>query len=248
MEAGCMSDVIPSRAVAAAGAPGSCPPGICPVCRTDNPRFYLSVGARDYWSCPFCLARFLDPRQLPGPELEHSHYLLHENDPDDPRYRRFLSKLAGPLLARLPAAASGLDYGCGPGPALAAMLSEAGHRMRLYDPMFHADSSALTGRYDFITCTETAEHFHDPASEFDRLDALLEDGGLLAVMTCFHTNDDRFAKWHYRSDPTHVVFYSEQTMRTIAAARNWTCDIPVKDVAIMGKRLASGRSAGGAAR
>ena len=32
-----------------------------------------------------------------------------------------------PLLARLGPASHGLDYGCGPGPALATMLREEGH-------------------------------------------------------------------------------------------------------------------------
>ena len=49
-------------------------------------------------------------------------------------------------------------------------------------------------------------------------------------MTCFQTDDKRFADWHYRKDPTHVVFYRETTFRTIARQRGWTCQIPVKDV------------------
>ena len=38
---------------------------------------------------------------------------------------------------------------------------------------------------------------------------LVRPGGWLAVMTCFQTDDARFAGWHYRKDPTHVVFYRE---------------------------------------
>ncbi|MEQ8700574.1 MAG: methyltransferase domain-containing protein, partial [Bauldia litoralis] len=100
---------------------------------------------------------------------------------------------------------------------------------------FLPDTGPLEETYDFITCTEVAEHFHRPAAEFDRLDSLLRPGGWLAVMTCFQTDDDRFATWHYRTDPTHVVFYREATLRTIAAQHGWSCDIPVKDVALMRK-------------
>jgi hypothetical protein len=42
------------------------------------------------------------------------------------------------------------------------MLAEAGHAMALYDPFFRPDPAALERDYDFITCTETAEHFHHP--------------------------------------------------------------------------------------
>ena len=211
----------------------------CPVCRSPAAPPFVSVEGRDYRRCETCQARFLDSRQRPASDAELAHYLHHENDPDDPAYRRFLSKLAGPLLERLNVSGagglSGLDYGCGPGPALAAMLREAGHAMALYDPFFHDDPAALDQTYDFITCTEVAEHFHRPADEFDRLGALLRPGGFLAVMTRFQTDDKKFAGWHYRRDPTHVVFYRQATLEWIAAARGWSCEIPIKDVALMKK-------------
>jgi len=197
----------------------------------------MSVDARSYWFCPVCEARFLDPAQHPSPEDELAHYRQHQNHPDDPGYRRFLSKLATPLSARLPRGAAGLDYGCGPGPALAAMLREAGHEIALYDPFFQPDRSVLAGEYDFVTCTETAEHFHDPAAEFARLMALVRPGGWLAIMTCFQTDDARFARWHYRMDPTHVVFYRARTLQFLARRAGWTCEIPAKDVALMRRPL-----------
>lgn len=223
----------------AAAAAANAAPTLCPVCRSARPRPFLSVDGRDYWQCEVCEARFLDPRQRPGPQDERGHYLTHENDPGDPRYRKFLSRLAEPLLEKLGAGMRGLDYGCGPGPALAAILREAGQGMSLYDPFFCPDLRRLTQTYDFIVCTETAEHFHRPAEEFDRLDAMLRPGGWLGVMTCFQTDDALFADWHYRKDPTHVVFYREASFRTIAAQRGWTCEIPVKDVALMHKPEAS---------
>ena len=207
-------------------------PATCPVCSSAAAPFAV-VDGRAYHRCDTCGARFLDPAQHPGRAAEHAHYLLHENDPDDPRYRRFLSKLADPLLARLAPCSTGLDYGCGPGPALAAMLREAGHAVSLYDPFFAPDPAALMARYDFVTCTETAEHFHRPAAEFARLRALLRPGGWLAVMTCFQTDDARFAGWHYRKDPTHVAFYREETFRYLGARWGWRVEIPAKDVALM---------------
>ena len=207
----------------------------CPVCRAPSSEAFLSIDGRDYWRCETCEARFLDPAQRPTPEEERATYLLHENHPDDPGYRKFLSKLAGPLLQKLGDSDRGLDYGCGPGPALAAIMREAGHDMALYDPFFQTDRKPLSQTYDFITCTETAEHFHHPADEFDRFDAMLRPGGWLGVMTCFQTDDARFADWHYRKDPTHVVFYRDATFRTIAGQRGWTCEIPAKDIALMRK-------------
>jgi 2-polyprenyl-3-methyl-5-hydroxy-6-metoxy-1,4-benzoquinol methylase len=207
----------------------------CPVCRAAALRPFRVVDDKAYDRCDACHATVLDPVQRLDAAAELAYYRRHENDPADLRYRRFLSRLADPLRARLAPASSILDYGCGPGPALAAMLGEAGHRVRLFDPFFAPDPDALQVRYDAVTCTEVAEHFHDPAGEFDRLDGLLQPGGLLALMTCFQTDDARFATWHYRRDPTHVVFYKESTLRHIAALRDWMIDVPVKDVAIFQK-------------
>ena len=127
----------------------------------------------------------------------------------------------------------GLDYGCGPRPALAAMLEEAGHAVALYDPFFQPEPAPLGQRYDFVTCTEAAEHFHRPAATFEQIMGLVRPGGWLALMTCFQTDDARFANWHYRRDPTHVVFYRETTLRHLAAAHGWSCTVPAKDVALM---------------
>jgi len=115
------------------------------------------------------------------------------------------------------------------------MLSEAGHRVSLYDPLFFPDPEPLEDLYDFITCTETIEHFHRPADEFARFDRMLRPGGWLALMTSFQTDDDHFASWHYRRDPTHVVFYRAATLCHIARQFGWSCDIPLKDVALMHK-------------
>lgn len=208
-------------------------PGACPLCRAASPQPLLSIDGRDYWRCVSCAIRFLEPAQHPSPEAEFADYLQHENDPDDARYRLFLSKITAPLLARLAPASCGLDYGCGPGPALPVMLRDAGHTVALYDPFFHPGREPLARTYDFVTCTEAAEHFHRPAEEFDRLMSLVRPGGWLAIMTCFQTDDALFAGWHYRRDPTHVVFYREETMRSLAAAHGWSCEIPAKDVALM---------------
>ncbi|MEI4850515.1 class I SAM-dependent methyltransferase, partial [Klebsiella pneumoniae] len=81
--------------------------------------------------------------------------------------------------------ARGLDFGCGPGPALATMLREAGMDMALFDPFFYPQASVLERQYDFITCTEVVEHLHRPAEVFRQLDRLLAPGGWLGVMTCF---------------------------------------------------------------
>lgn len=215
----------------------SCPlaQASCPVCGDPRTRAFCEVDGRTYGRCTLCHATFLDPVQLPDAAAELAHYRLHDNDPTDAGYRAFLNRLAEPLRRRLSTGARGLDYGCGPGPALAAMLREAGHPMAVYDPFFAPDARVLAERYDFVTCTEAIEHFHYPAREFARLARLLRPGGWLGLMTEFQSGDHRFASWHYRRDPTHVVFYREETLRYLAARAGWECEIPRRNVALLRK-------------
>ena len=208
----------------------------CPVCLSIAEDF-MTVAARRYYRCPTCQARFLDPAHFLSVAQERAHYLTHQNLVDDPGYRGFLSKLVEPLLQRLPPGAQGLDYGCGPGPALVAMLQETGHSVTVYDPCFAPDPTPLAQTYHFVTCTEVAEHFHHPVAEFARLRGLVRPGGWLAVMTCFQTDDARFAGWQYRADPTHVVFYRDSTFRYLAQLWGWRCEIPIKDVALLQRPL-----------
>ena len=45
----------------------------------------------------------------------------------------------------------GLDFGCGPGPALADMMQSEGNEMEIYDPFCFPNQDALSKTYDFIT-------------------------------------------------------------------------------------------------
>lgn len=210
-------------------------PQQCPVCRSGGSFHFMRVAPYDYWRCPACQATFVDRSQLPERSVEHAEYRLHRNDVHDRGYRRFLERLALPLQERLRPGSSGLDYGCGPGPALAAILTEAGHRVAVFDPLFFDHRHLLDETYEFVTCSEVVEHFHDPYAEFDRLDGLLNPGGWLGVMTAFQTEDASFAGWHYRRERTHVVFYRETTFRVIAARFGWRCEFPAPNVALLQK-------------
>jgi hypothetical protein len=208
----------------------------CPLCMGQSAVELAAAQGRTYSRCPLCRLVFMAPQhRLPLAE-ERAHYRLHRNDPADHRYRRFLARVAEPLAPRVRPAAEGLDYGCGPGPTLSVMLRERGFDVRDYDPCFRPDESALRRTYDFITCTETAEHFHSPAQEFHRFDQLLRPGGWLALMTEVLDDACPFQTWWYVRDPTHVCFYARPTLEWIGRWREWRVFHPSKNVTLFLKR------------
>lgn len=206
----------------------------CRLCHLEAHPF-ITVDAISYWACSNCGLRFMDAAHLPLPDQEKTHYDSHENNTDDQGYRNFLSRLAHPLMARLTAPQTILDFGAGPGPALAQMMAEHGHDVSIYDPFYHDDKTSLQRHYDVITATEVIEHFHTPRQMFDQLYDLLNQGGTLAVMTLLQDDDATFATWHYRRDPTHVAFYREETFSWIADHYGYHLTRPHPNVAFFQK-------------
>jgi 2-polyprenyl-3-methyl-5-hydroxy-6-metoxy-1,4-benzoquinol methylase len=177
---------------------------------------------------------FVPPEWYLSREAELAQYQLHRNDVADVGYRQFLSRLMLPLIAKLTPGACGLDFGCGPGPALAHMLRESGFEVALYDSFFAPDASVLEARsYAFICATEVVEHLHHPGRELERLWSLLQPGGYLGIMTKLVSDKTAFANWHYKNDPTHVCFFSRDTWRWWALEHDASLDIIGADVILL---------------
>jgi hypothetical protein len=188
----------------------------CPLCRSGTTVHFHEDRHRRYLQCLNCELVFVPSEYFLSAEAEKAEYDLHENSPDDPGYRRFLSRAYLPVHERLAPASTGLDFGSGPGPTLSVMFAEAGHRMSIYDPFYAPDLTVFQRQYDFITATEVVEHLHCPGAELDRLWPCLKSGGVLGIMTKLVIDHEAFARWHYKDDLTHVCFYSRQTFLWLA--------------------------------
>ena len=208
----------------------------CTVCKNNKIEFFLNVNDLDYWQCSLCKATMLNPIHFLSNHKEKKHYLKHNNKIDDIRYRNFLSNLIKPLKNKISINDIGLDYGCGYAPALADILKKDGFNVELYDPLFFKNENMFLRKFNFITCSEVVEHFFNPYEEFNKIDSLLASNSWFAVMTSFMTKDDLFKNWHYRRDPTHVVFYKKVTFKFIANKRNWATIFPSKNIVLFYKK------------
>src|SRR5690606_23160739 len=77
----------------------SSPP--CPLCVGSESSALDEIQGRRFYSCVACGLVHVSPSDWLTPEAERAHYQLHENDPADVRYRRFLDRLVVPLLTHL---------------------------------------------------------------------------------------------------------------------------------------------------
>lgn len=208
----------------------------CILCGSDSDVLLKKKDGREYFVCSGeCGLIFLSPDGRLSAVDEKERYDLHNNDPDDPGYRDFLKRLTSELIPRLAAGARGLDFGCGPGPALAGIMQEAGFACANYDPFYFDDRELLNQQYDYITATEVFEHLHDPAEVMVQLAGMLNAGGTIAVMTEMVIAPERFVDWWYHTDPTHVSFYSLQTFEWVASQHGMSVVYPRKNVVFLNR-------------
>lgn len=181
----------------------------CVLCESE--KTYVIPECDKYVHCTVCDLRFLFPHHRLSMSDEKDRYLLHNNDVNDSRYQDFVRPLYNEIVTRAPKKSLGLDYGAGPGPVLTKLLTDSDYKIKLYDPAFLNTPFPTHEPLDFIFASESAEHFFSPKKEFLQMKSALKKDGFIAIMTSLFTEKIVFSQWHYRKDPTHVCFYSENT-------------------------------------
>ena len=187
---------------------------LCPLCGSEA-KYFARFRQSEYHRCSCCAGIFIDPQHLPDAASERGRYEEHNNDVNDPRYRKFVKPITKAIQRDFSATAAGLDFGAGTGPVISQVLSEQQYQIAQYDPYFHPQPQLLQQRYDYIVCCEVIEHFYQPRRDFVLLRQLLQPKGKLYCMTVLYRDEIDFENWFYVNDRTHVFFYSEQTLAWI---------------------------------
>ena len=181
----------------------------------------FSFRERDYYRCVSCCSLMVDPAFHLSFEEEKKRYDQHNNDVNDPGYRKFVRPIVDLVKLTCEPGAKGLDYGAGSGPVAALLLEQEGFKIELFDPFYWNNFKVLQSSYAFIICSEVIEHFRQPAAEFSLLRSLLRPGGSLFCMTEIIPEDRDLRDWYYIKDPTHLFFYSREALEWIKVNNNF---------------------------
>ena len=197
----------------------------CPLCGfASKPFYHHKKQNRSFRICKGCALVFQDG-ELPSAEDERSRYELHNNDPDDPGYRKWLESFV--RKAVVPHYESGhiLDFGSGPRPVLTEILEEKGYPVFSYDPFF-SPRWPEEGPFSLILLCEVLEHIYDPVDAFATLAESAEPGARLVVRTEFlkSTEPGLFSSWWYKEDITHVRFYSPSSLASLGERSGWSLE------------------------
>lgn len=202
--------------------------------------FQPAVENRVYHECAECQWIALDQSHFLSAEDQKQRYLQHENTEENAGYVEMFEDFTKTCIASFTRKGSRiLDYGCGPEPVLAQLLSRKGYAVKAYDIFFKSDDDALCEKYDVVVLTEVLEHLANPKEILKELSDLLNPGGVIVLMTLFHPNDHlSFGQWWYRRDKTHVTFYTLKTIEKMASVLGLTVLFSdEKRTAVLGKGL-----------
>lgn len=186
----------------------------CPLCHSDQLQTKERIKTTLYLSCERCASVFMHPESHVSSKAEKQRYEEHNNDVEDPGYQKFVAPIVAAVQSNYNASSKGLDFGSGTGPVITKLLKDKGYTIALWDPFFHPDTTVLETTYDYIVCCEVIEHFNKPDEAFKRLYHLLKPNGKLFCKTDL-LPDTPLKDWYYATDPTHVIFYSEENLNWI---------------------------------
>lgn len=207
----------------------------CPLCGEKDTLFFSRDKKRDYRICSTCNTIHVPKEFHLSEEDEKKRYNLHINCETDKRYISFLEKIVLPITSNLKSKASGLDFGCGPGPVLKKIFKQKDIIIEEYDLYYKNNIALLNINWDFIVTTEVVEHLKTPFIVLEKLWLIINNGGLLALMTSLYSPEINFPSWYYKGDPTHIIFYTKESFIWLADKLNCNIEFFDKNIIILKK-------------
>jgi len=189
----------------------------CSLCGSFERESFRTVTDRIlYHRCRICSYVSRDESCRLSPEDERKRYLLHQNRPEDSGYSAWIDRFLD-FTFKTPLSGNSriLDFGSGPVPVLASMLKKRGYEVFIEDPYFSPEKPE--GSFQLITSLEVFEHIPNPGEILGILASRLTLNGRLSISTEFLPDGMAdFETWAYRSDATHIGFFSSQGLARAA--------------------------------
>jgi hypothetical protein len=176
-----------------------------------------------YYRCRGCDFTFTDAFDAWDGNAFRTHVYNDEYAQFDPRFAEERPRTTTAFVQRLfpDPATRILDWGGGNG-RTAELLRATGYaQVTEYDP-FHGTQQQRpeAGAYDLVLCIEVAEHHCQPLALFAELDAWAGERGCVLMSTRdFADVKGRWVDdWYVAPRNGHLSFYSQRTLRLLAAS------------------------------
>lgn len=189
---------------------------VCVLCSSSGCAVYCEDNIRTYFRCPACGLVFVPKEFHLDLEEEKRRYGKHTNYKNNKDYVEYLSTVADQALALPVQSPRVLDFGSGPEQVLADILTRRGVKCASHDPLYGIFADMGGEKFDIIVACEVFEHLRDIQKEIRLISRLLKPDGLVYVHTQLYDDVKDFPSWWYIKDLTHINFFCEKTMQTMA--------------------------------
>lgn len=171
-----------------------------------------------FHECVKCQAIYKDSDNLVSEDKEKLIYDQHQNSMDNIGYVNYLKNFLDAAVYPFVKSGHALDFGSGPTPVLAHILNtQTAFDCEIYDYYYAKKEAVFQKKYDLITSTEVFEHLQNPLDILNEFYKILNDDGIVSIMTLFHPKDRQaFFDWFYIRDPSHIIFYTPKTFEVMA--------------------------------
>ncbi len=190
----------------------------CHICHSEARIIEDQQFGLNYYYCLQCGFISQDRESIPAFSDARDEYDRHENSIENEGYVNFFKRFIEASILPFVDQGKGLDFGSGPEPVLSQVLKrDYGLMVDIYDLHYQPVKVYEHQQYDYIVSTEVIEHIEDPMAVMKLWHEHLKPGGVLAVMTLFHEEDEaHFLDWWYRRDITHISFFTVRTFNYMA--------------------------------
>lgn len=194
----------------------------CKICDCNTTVISDENTNKDYYRCLECDYIFMDKNHYLDAKSEKKHYDNHDNNLESLGYVKMFEKLIDEFVSLYAKnIKKALDFGCGEGEVLPILLERCGISCDRYDLFYFPDKVYKDKKYDLVCSTEVIEHLVNPLDTIKELSSHLNKDGYLLLMTYFHPSDDeKFLKWFYIKDVTHIGFFSLKTFKYLISELN----------------------------
>lgn len=194
----------------------------CKICQCSTTAITDEKTKKIYHKCLTCEYIFLDDKFYIDDKTEKKHYDKHHNNFESLGYVKMFDDLIDEFIEpHVNNIQSALDFGCGEGEVLPVLLERRNIVCDRYDLFYFPKKIYQDKQYDLILSTEVFEHLQNPLQMLKELLLHVNKDGYLLLMSALHPNDDeKFLKWWYIRDITHIGFFNMKTFEYLANELN----------------------------
>jgi len=186
----------------------------CNLCGPKPMTLVCEDRRRSFYMCGDCGMISVPQRYWLSVDDERKRYDLHDNSVSNGGYVKFLSQIVDVLMPVSRPTMTALDFGCGENAVLCQLINDKGIDCCGYDPLYQ--HLLPDKNFDIIILCEVIEHIRDINAELRLINKLLRDDGIVIIRTQIYGGPSVFPSWWYAQDPTHINFFSRQSLNKTA--------------------------------